>query len=87
MYGQNKSRNFLNTYDTSTDWKQRQEKKVVGRYFCGIRFSLYLAEWYEVLEVTKPQHYGPHDSIMKLRDSIYAALLQIMQLYMNHGAP
>ena len=29
---------------TSTDWKQSQQIKVVGRYFCGIKFSLYFAE-------------------------------------------
>ena len=30
---------------------------------------------------------GLHNSIMELLNSIYGAPLQIMQLYMNYGAP
>ena len=30
------------TEPTSTDWKQRQEMKVVGRYFCGIKVFFFL---------------------------------------------
>ena len=29
----------------------------------------------------------PHNSIMELHNSIYGAPLQIMQLYVNYGAP
>ena len=32
-----------------------------------------------------PKIMGPHDSILKLHNSIYVAPLQIMQLYMNCG--
>ena len=42
---------------TSTDWKQSQEIKVVGRYFCG-KLSLYFAKLYEVLKGTKPPNHG-----------------------------
>ena len=35
----------------------------------------------------KPKIVGLHNSIMKLHNSIYGATLQIMQLYMNYGAP
>ena len=34
-----------------------------------------------------PQMMGLHNSIMELHNSIYEAPLQIMQLYMNYGAP
>ena len=30
---------------------------------------------------------GLHNSIMEFHNSIYGATLQIMQLYMNYGAP
>ena len=70
-----------------TDWKQRQEIKVVGWYFCGIKFSLYFAELYEVLKWQHPKIMGLHDSITELYKSIYGAQLQIMQLDMNNGAP
>ena len=70
---------------TSTDWKQRQEMKVVGRYFCRIKFSLYLAEWYECWRGQSPKFMGSQNSIMKLHNSIYGAPLQIMQLYVNCG--
>ena len=78
------SKGIFNKY---TDWKQRQEIKVVGRYFCGIKFSLYFAELYEVLKGETPQNHGLQNSIMELHNSIYGAPLQIIQLYMNYGAP
>ena len=36
--------------DTNTGWKQRQEMKVVGRYFCGINYIVcfYFAELFGV---------------------------------------
>ena len=37
--------------------KKSQEIKVVGRYFHGIKLSLYFAELYEVLKGTKPPNY------------------------------
>ena len=61
--------------------------KVVGKYFYGIKFILYFAELYEVLKGTKPPIMGLHNSIMELHNSIYGAPLQIMQLYINYGAP
>ena len=34
-----------------------------------------------------PQIMGLHNSIMEFHNSIYGAPLQIMQLYVNYGAP
>ena len=34
-----------------------------------------------------PKIMGFHNSIMELHNSIYGAPLQIMQLYVNYGAP
>ena len=58
---------LVSYYETSTGWEQRQEMKVVGRYFYGIKLCFHFAQLYGIARGQTPEWWS---SIIQLCGSI-----------------